>query len=200
MATLTLGSVQYHTALVQLFRPIIHGNLFAENDQAELRRIVVFHARSGVEPLGHAQRLYSARYFLPLVSFCLVHLCDALLSYSTQEPPAAETMAFCLQALQQNRAGFALCGPLQSLFIQRAKEYGVRTPKHLDKLVDTIDDYAVDDILDACTRLSYVEPFDQIMRYIDPAIAQEWNKEWEIQIIGRKGNREHLQIGNLLNE
>ena len=197
---LTASSVLYHTALLQLFRPLVYGNFFTADDQAELRRIVVFHARSGVEPFGHAQRLYSARYFLPLVSFCLVHLCDALLSYSPQEPPASETLAFCLQALQQNHAGFALCGPLQSLFIQRAEECGVRTPGHLEKLVDAIDGSTVDEILDACTRLSYMEPLDQIIRYIDPAIAKEWNAEWEIQIMGRNRGREHLQIGDILND
>ena len=197
---LTASSVLYHTALVQLFRPLVHGSFFPDDGQAELRRIVVFHARSGVEPLGHAQRLYSARYFLPVVSFCLVHLCDALISYSPQEPPVSETLGFCLQALQQNHAGFALCGPLQSLFIQRAEECGIRIPKHLEKLVDAIDGCSIDDVLDACTRLSYMEPLDQIIRYIDPAIAKEWNGEWEIQIIGRKRGPEQLQIGNILND
>ncbi|KAL6717187.1 hypothetical protein ACLMJK_005102 [Lecanora helva] len=192
--------VQYHTALVQLFRPLVHGSFFLDSDGAEMRRIVVFHARSGVEPIGHAQRLYSARYLLPLVTFCLVHLCDTLLSYSPQEPPASETMAFCLQALQQNHAGFAVCSPLQSLFVQRAEECGVRIPQHLEKLVDSIDNSSMDEILDACTRLTYMEPLDQIVQYIDPSIATEWNEEWEIQIIGRKRRREPLQIGNILND
>jgi len=192
--------VQYHTALVQLFRPLVHGNFFADSAQDELRRILIFHARSGVEQLGHAQRLYSTRYSLPLMNFCLVQLCDALLSYSPLEPPASETVAFCLHALQHTHAGFALCGPLQSLFTQRVRECGIRIPEELEKLVDSVDDYSVDDILDACTRLSYTEPLDQSIRYIDPLIAKEWNGEWEIQIIGRKRSRDRLQIDHILNE
>ena len=198
--TLTVNSVQYHTALVQLFRPLVHGDLFNDRDQAELRRIIIFHARSGVEPLDHAQRLYSARYSMPVMSFCLVHLCDALLSFSPTEPPASETIAFCLHVLQETRAGSALCGPLQNLFSRRAEECGVQIPEELEKLADSLNAFPVDDILDACTQLSYTEPVEQILRYIDPAIAKEWNEEWEIQIIGRKRSREHLQIENILND
>ena len=197
---LTVNSVQYHTALVQLFRPLVHGEFFHDGDQAELKRILLFHARSGVEPLEHAQRLYSARYSMPLASFCLVQLCDALLSYSSQEPSGSETVAFCLRLLQQARAGSALCGPLQWLFSQRAQECGVQISMEWQEIVNSDQEYAVDDVLDACTRLSYVEPLDQIVRYIDSKIANEWNREWEIQIVKRRRGREHLQIDSILNE
>lgn len=191
--------MQFHTALVQLFRPLVYGHFFSDSDQAELKRILIFHARSGVELLGHVQRLYTARYSLPVMSFCLVQLCDALLSYSPKEPPASETVTFCLQIFQQTRSGFALCGPLQYLFCQRAKECGVSLPEELEEIVDSFEDYAVDGILDVCARLSYTEPLNQIIRYIDPNIAKEWLGEWETQIVGRKRGERDLQITNILN-
>jgi len=123
------------------------------------------------------------------VAFCLLHLSDAIISYSPQDPPARETVKFCLQTLQEARAGFGLCGPLQLLFRQRAEEYGVRIPEQLGELTESFSYYAMDDILDACTRLTYAEPLDQIMHYIDPAIAKDWSVEWEKQIIGRKKDR-----------
>ena len=171
-----------------------------DEDRAELRRIIIFHARSGIEPLQFAQRLYTARYCLPLMSFCLVQLCDALLSYSPQAPPASETIEFCLRALQQTNAGSALCGPLQALFVQRVAECGIPIPKDLEELVDSVDEYTVDDILDCCTRLSYTEPLDQIVRYIDPVVSKDWNEEWETQIVGHKRGPEQLQIDNILND
>lgn len=191
---------------MQLFRPLLHGDFFSGDDQAELRRIVVFHARSGMEPLSHAKRLYSSRYLSPLMMFCLVHLGDAVISYSPQDPPARETLRFCLQTLQQTRAGFALCGPLQCLLTQRAEGCGISIPEDLRELAESFDHYAMDDILDACTRLTYAEPLDQIMRHIHPAIAKEWNGEWEAQIIARKRGRiesvgeRYLHIDNILNE
>jgi hypothetical protein len=183
---LTVISVQYHTALVQLFRPLLHGQFFTGDDQAELRRIVMFHARSGLEPLSHAKRLYTSRYFLPLMAFCLLHLGDTIMSCAPHDPPARETLKFCLETLQQARAGFPLCGPLQFLFRQRAEECGVRIPEQLKELTESFSSYAMDDILDACTRLTYAEPLDQIVDNIDTNIAKDWSGEWEKQVIGRK--------------
>ena len=197
--------MQYHTILIQLFSPLLHGNFFINDDRAELCRILVFHARSGLEPLSHAKRLYSARFSLPLMSFCLIHLCDALITYSPTEPAAADTVMFCLQTLQQTRAGFALCGPLQLLFSQTATKCGVQNSQDLEMLTASFNHYNVDDILDACTRLSYREPLDHIIRCIDPNIAGEWNAEWEAQIICRQVDRtqssdgRYLQIDNILN-
>ncbi|KAK3171277.1 hypothetical protein OEA41_003361 [Lepraria neglecta] len=204
---LTICSVQYHTALVQHFSPLLHCGFFTDSDLAELRQIVVFHARSGVEPLEHSRRLYSSRFSLPLMSFCLIHLCDALVRYSPHLPPASQTARFCLDVLHQTRLGFALCGPLQLLFHRTAQECGVQLPPEMSDNVDSFNHYVVDDILDACTRLSYTQPLDQILHHIDPDIAQDWSGEWENQIKSRKGKvrREsssgrYLQVANILND
>lgn len=204
---LIICSVQYHTALVQHFSPLLHCGFFTDSDLNELRQIVVFHARSGVEPLEHSRRLYSSQFSLPLMSFCLIHLCDALVRYSPHVPPASQTARFCLDILHQTRPGFALCGPLQLLFYQTAQECGVQLPPEMKDTVDSFNHYVVDDILDACTRLSYTQPLDQILHHIDPDIAQDWSGEWETQIKSRKGKvrREsssgrYLQVANILND
>jgi len=81
----------------------------------------------------------------------------------------------------------------------------VRMPEELGELTESFNYYAVDDILGACTRLTYAEPLDQIMRHIDPAIVTDWNGEWEAQVIGRKRDRtesvgwRYLQIDSILN-
>ena len=68
----------------------------------------------------------------------------------------------------------------------------------------SFDRYVMDDILDACTRLSYRQPLDQILLGIDPEIAKEWAGEWHRQVTGqaRRGSTSsgrYMQIGNLLN-
>ena len=170
--------------------------------------MAVFHARSSVELLAHARRLYSARFSMPLLSFCLVHACDCLVRFSPHEPPALDTVEFCLEVLQQTGTGFALCGPLQSLFCQTIEECGVRPSDEMKAVMGPFDHYVMDDILDACTRLSYTQPIDQILLFIDPEIARDWSGEWQRQVVaafgqsrrGSTSSGRYMQIGNLLND
>ena len=193
---------------MQHVSPLLHCGFFSPDDHAELVRIVVFHARSGVELLAHARRLYSARFFMPLLSFCLVHVCDSLVRFSPQDPPASDTVEFCLEVLQQTRAGFALCGPLQSLFCQTAEGCGVEFSDEMKATMGSFDHYGMDNILDACTRLSYTQPIDQILLRIDPEIAKDWPGEWQRQVVagtgqarrGSSSSGRYMSIGNLLNE
>ena len=192
---------------MQHVRPLLQCGLFSSKDLAELTRIVVFHARSSVDLLAHARRLYSARYTMPSLSFGLVHACDALVRFSPLEPPASDTVEVCLAVLQQTGVGFALCGPLQSLFYRTVEECGVRISDQRRGVMDSLDHYMIDDILDACIRLSYTQPFDQILAHIDPDIAKEWPQKWQRQVVAAVGqvrrdsssSGRYMQIGNLLN-
>lgn len=192
--------------MVQHFSPLLHCGFFTGNDQEELRHIIVFHARSGFEIFEHSRRLYSSRFAMPLLSFCLINLCDALVRLSPNAPQAPEVVSFCLEILQQTRAGFPLCKPLQWLFLQTVEECGVHPPPELSDIIDSFSHVVLDDVLDACTRLAYTQPLDQILPHLDPAIAGDFNREWDKQVVNRpKPHRKesssgrYLQIGNLLN-
>lgn len=71
----------------------------------------------------------------------------------------------------------------------------------------SFDHYVMDDILDACTRLSYTQPLNQILVHIDPEIAKDWPGEWHKQVVagvgrarrGSTSSGRYMQIGNLLN-
>jgi len=149
----------------------------------EVKRILISNAKSGLEVLKHSRRLYSCRYQLPLMAFCALHLGDVLIRYSPSEPHAPEVVLLCLEVLQENRPGFAICGPLQELFRRTAVECCVHLPTNLPELMEPNQHYGIDDILDACTRISYTQPTEQIVTYVDPAIAQDWSDEWQ-EIIG----------------
>lgn len=199
--------VLYHAALVQHFTPLLHCNYFAEEDTARLCRLVLFHARTGVDILQHAHRLYSSRYQLPLVTFCSLHISDTLIRHAPDDPPAVQTVQFCLETMQQTRNGFGICGPLQQLFLQTAMKCNVNIPVDIDKLMEPRQHFGLDDILDACTRLDYTQPIGQVLHHIDPGVAQDWPYQWQRLILNPGGqarrpslSEKFLQITSLLND
>ena len=197
-------SVQYHTALTQLLAPMAHCSYFSDPEANEIRNSLVFHAQSGLEHIDQCKRLYSCRYNMPLIAFCIVHLADVLLRYNPRDLSSSGIISFCLEALDQNRAGFQICGPLQQVFYLTAQNHGFELPEEVPELFRSGDRYGVDDILDAFTRLSYAQPLDQISRYIDENIGKQWSQEWNKTIDQGKSesqpNAERtMQITSLLN-
>lgn len=176
-------SVIYHTAVLQHLIPLYHSKYFSSADSNELRRMATYHARCGLELLEHSRRLYTTRYQTPLLSFCILHLGDFLIRHSPADPPATDVVVFCLEMLSKTSAGFAICGPLSALFRGTAKECGIPLPKDLDDRVGEPREYTIDDILDACTRLTYVQPIEQILRHMDRSVVDDWATEWQKQVV-----------------
>ncbi|KAI4264980.1 MAG: hypothetical protein L6R38_009731 [Xanthoria sp. 2 TBL-2021] len=211
--------IQYHVAVVQHLTPLLQSGFFEGPNLQELRRLVIQHAQSGVELLEHYRRLYSARYLIPLLCFCIIHLGDALIRYSPEEPPASNTVEFSLMLLQQASVGFPICGPLQELFKRTAVDCGAKMPANVDEITGPLRSYGVDDILDACTRLDYKQPVDQSTRHIDDNIAVDWPSKWQeivnspnqpetprstrrtmsTSTTSSSGNEQHMRIASLLN-
>ena len=169
--------------------------------------MLVYHARCGLEILEHSRRLYTPRYQTPLLSFCVLHLGDALIRRSPQSPPASEVVVFCLEMLAKTSVGFAIRGPLSSLLRETANECGIPLPNDLDDRVGEPVDYSIDNILDACTRLTYTQPTEQILRHLDSAIAIDWAAEWQKQVVENPSGRHrlsasghHMAIESLLND
>ena len=203
-----MSSVMYHTALLQHLVPLLYCKFFNEPDENELRRMVVYHARCGLKLLEHSRRLYTTRYQTPLLSFCILHLGDILLRQSPKEPPGSDVAVFCLEMLAKTSAGFAICGPLSALFRQTADELHIELPPDLDDRIGPSIEHSMDDILDACTRLTYRQPTEQVLRLMDSSIATDWITEWEKQVVepslhntrGESSSGRYLQIGSLLND
>lgn len=121
-------------------------------------------------------------------------------------------MRFCLEALKESadgRGGFAVCGPLQEMLRRCAVECGTPMPGNLGDLM-VPGDYGPDRLLDACTRLSYTQPMDQIVSNIDEEVAQTFAEEWRKFVEGLGDNESEsseksvgeksMKIGSLLNE
>lgn len=187
--------------------PLLYSNLFSDADANELRRMIVYHARLGLEALEHSRRLYTTRYQMPLLSFCILHLGDMVLRQLPEDLPASEVVVFCLEMLARTKAGFAVCGPLSYLFRKTAAQHEIPMPSDIDAKIGLQDAYDMDDILDACTRLGYSMPLDQTFRHIDRSIGSEWAGEWDRQVVraGKRAQRSstserYMSISALLNE
>jgi len=167
----------------------------------------VENATKGLETLDAYRKLYTCRYQLPFQTFCLLQMCDLLIRFSPAQPPAKDVVYFCLEALKESsngRGGFTICGPLQEMFRQSAVECSIPLPKDLYDLMGSSSQYSLDNLLDAYTRVSYVQPVSQITDKLDATFAQDWAEEWqklmETSTSARKrdGGRS-MQIMSLLN-
>ena len=180
--------------------PILLSGTFQDQNLHSLRGLVVSHSWKGLELLQLAQKIYTARFCLPLISFCTVYLGDALFVNSSHlhdgplEKGPSRVLRICLDLLQQTRAGFAVCGPLQKRLYDRAVEHGVPIPSDMGEVLGSFAHYDVDSILDAFTRLSYTLPIERILPQIHPAIAEEWPAAWR----GSQTERA-VKIASLLN-
>ena len=168
---LTLFSIQLHAIIVQLMNPIAQSGLFGGAQLQEIRKIIATHAIQGLGHIQRATRLYTARFHLPLLSFCCVHLADAAMVYEAQRGP--EALQVSMHALQETRAGFDLCGPLQELLRQRAVTHSVQLPHDIAPLLGSLSHFGMDEILDACTRLTYTQPLKQILSHFEVDGAAE---------------------------
>ena len=116
---------------------------------------------------------------MTLIAFCMLHLSDALIRQSPNDPPASEVVAFCLDLLRQSCSGFAISGTLQELFRRTAVDYNIPLPEEINELMSPDTPYGLDEILDACTRLTYTQPTDLFTHNIGDSIGMEWPEEWE---------------------
>lgn len=202
-------SIQYHTAIVQHLSPLLHTPYFATADQESLRALVVFHAQSGMEMLEHCRRLYSSRYLSPLVTMCTLHISDAVIRHTPQPQNskfARDTISFCFESLQEAGAGFKICGALQELFRRTVVGTSLSLPDNLEDLMEPPQNFGVNEILGACTRLEYTQPLSQVLNHIDPSIGSDWLRYWQSLIMAPEGQftkptptERYLQIPSLLN-
>ncbi|KAI9879267.1 MAG: hypothetical protein M1830_009068 [Pleopsidium flavum] len=202
--------IQYHAAIVRLFRPFLGLDQLHVPARNRLREVAVENATKGLETLDAYRKLYTCRYQLPFQTFCLLQMCDLLIRFSPAQPPATDVVHFCLETLKESSdgsGGFTICGPLQEMFRQSAVECGIPLPEDLHDLMGSSSQYTLDNLLDAYTRVSYVQPVAQITDKLETTFTQDWDEEWQrlVETSPSAGKRESvrsdksMQITSLLN-
>jgi hypothetical protein len=120
--------------------------------------------------------------------------------------------------LNESQARFPVAGPLQELLRRTANECGISLSQSTDEPMAThrqaVDIYRVDDLINACTRHTYVQPVKEIHTRYSPSFSADWafhapafefrpttsgSTRMHIPSIEERGTRNLMQIRNLLN-
>ena len=149
----------------------------------EFRSHLLEHARGGIKLLQLSLVGNTCRYFVPFITFCTIHLCDAVAHWSLNQAEKVAAVRLGCEILERNRAGFQICGPLLQLFRTTIDQYsGIDISNELDGRYGVRDQHTMDEILDASTRLTYTMPVAQISKWLDPNFQSQWPHEWVRQM------------------
>ena len=185
--------------MVQLLNPLAQSTLFRGPNLQKIQDSIAFHAQRGLHQVEEVQKLYTARFFMPALSFCVVHLADAVMVYRPGR--GSDALCVALKALQNNRSGFDVCGTLQFLLWQRAQSLNITAPAEIEWIIRDLPQYGLEEVLDACTRPMYTQPMSKIKASLDPGIAKEWAISDATRALRRSASpADKMQIDSLLNQ
>lgn len=153
-----------------------------------LQGVTVQSAKDGLDLYQRYRTSYSNRQQPPLLSFCLVHLADALLRYVDQGVENA-VIQFCLETLSEAKPGFAYIGALQAMFCESVLGQGLSLPPQATLLQlmggRSRHGFSREEKLDCCERLTYSQPVDLLVERLDPNLANDFERE--LRNIGAQG-------------
>lgn len=172
--------ILYSNSVVQLLRPLLELDGFPT---LLLEEVVWKHAQQGLSFLNeHYRTQYTCRYQPVLQMFGILHLVDVIARFfpggaegSGKDGP--EAIQFGLEALFESRSGCSIPSPLQEMLRRTAQECFIRLPPNTSELIISPlknNSYYMDDMIDACTRPSYVQPISEINSRFTQSFSTEW--------------------------
>lgn len=198
---------------MQLLQPLLHLDHLDQESYRHLLCFVVDRAKIGIELLIQYTSIFSNFYLSPLQLFCLVNLSDALVRYGDLGDATLRTVEFCLSSLEEAKIGYPLAGALQKMFRQSLTEYKIPVSDELERMIGASLRLGPEELLDACTRPTYRQPFAQIIPMMEADAAQGFMDRWQHIAEGRaaglplegspgsesSGKGKRIEIGSLLN-
>ena len=182
-------SIQYHTALVHLFHPLLSLHQTPHSTYEAIRDLLLKHAKQGLALLVQHRQIYSTFYQPPLQLFHLVHICDALITHDAPSQDTPEIIRFCIESLEDAKFGYPVAGPLQRMFANMLSDCNIRLPDDLAQLVGPPYRYSLEDLLNACVRQSYRPPVAQLLPNMEATLAQDFMVEWQEACERRRQSR-----------
>lgn len=192
--------------MINLLRPLAE---VAESGNGYIFGLLLQHARCGADLLLRYSRMYTAIYQSPLQLFMVTHICDALVRFDRGNESSPEVIRFCLETLQDARISYVVAGPLQRMFWLAVAEYGIVLSDDLEELANSFSHYGPEEMLEACTRITYQQPSSQILSNLASGIARDFSHirmhmadEGGLEADDDRGRPEkqvRMQIGSLLN-
>jgi hypothetical protein len=125
---------------------------------------------------------YTSRYQPVLQLFAMLHICDVVARFFPGKvdligKDGAEAIKFGMESLMQVRAGYPIAGPFEELLLQTANECSIHTSYLRALSRPRKRRYRMDDFVDACTRLTYCQPVEDIHLKYQLTFAIEWMAE-----------------------
>jgi len=168
---------------LQLLRPLLDLEGFPS---PLIEEVIWNHAQQGLFLLDeHYRTHYTCRYQPVLQMFGILHLTDVIAHFfsanvdgPSKDGPAVIQLG--LEVLMESQSGFPVAGPLQEMLRRTANKYSDR-PKSRKELARSSRNnhqvYNINDLIDACTRPSYVQPVAEIHHRYHPSFSADWASE-----------------------
>lgn len=206
--------------MIQLLRPLLDYDGFPSTLVEE---IVWKTAQEGLFLLDeHYRTQYTCRYQPVLQMFGVLHLTDVICrffpnSVDGYSKDGETAIQLGMEVLMQSCPGFPVAGPFQAMLQRTANECSVPLPKNVSDLLISPrlpkKKFGIDDIIDACTRPSYVQPVGEIHNRYLASFSMEWTanggsygflepssgRRLRGPSAEERGARSLMQIRNLLN-
>jgi len=191
-------SIHYHSAVVDIFRPLLDLDGFKE--RSNFKAIVLRHAREGLNLMTRYRSLHNCCFLVPQM-FYMLHLCDVVIRFCSEQESVG-VVNFGLQVLNESKTSFSVAALLQFLFSCEVFECKMQLPSDVDhptsQSYQVTAAFSLDEVLDACSRPSYMQPVVEILAKFSPSFAEEWVIEWErggyANVgIGRRGSTNQMQ-------
>ena len=204
--------------MVQLLRPLLD----LEGFPVELvEDTILNHVQQGLFFLEeHYQSGYTGQYQSTLQMFAALHLIDVAARFFPQAGGRSgelglEAVEFGCRMLNECRDKYPVAGPFHEMLQRTAIECGISMPKPLNQPVTANrpddDMFREDDLIDACTMHTYLQPVNEIHKKYCSSFCEDWIThetssfqsinfaDGGMKSIEERGARRVMEIRNLLN-
>lgn len=187
-------SIQYPTALVNLFQPLLEMDCNTQESYSYLKNLMKKTCVRGLDLLKLYRTHFSYKYQSPLQLFTTFHICDASIRFDRDSPSTTDTIRFCLESLPQAKVGYSLAGPLQQMLYYSMAEYQVPIPDDLPEAIHASSECEPEILLNASTRLTYKQPLKQILPNLDQNLGVDF-----VQLCQEAARKNSVKMDSLLN-
>ncbi|KAK8167714.1 hypothetical protein BKA80DRAFT_340732 [Phyllosticta citrichinensis] len=187
-------NILYNVCLCHLLHPISDLNELPMATRDHIKSIAEQSAVEGIKLLEQYRHLYTVRYQSPLLAFCVVHICVAVLQGRKSTPEDSYlTIRFGLEAMEEALPGFEYAGPLGLLFCRAVVELDLTAPDALKTLMSNLPEYGPEELLDACERVTCTQPRSTLVGRIDKSFGDEFVQLWRQTVGGLDGKNRRQQ-------
>lgn len=166
--------IQYHVTVIQTLQPMIYTEKIDKKSEDYLTHTILHHAQIAFKILVRYCERFEPYHQSPIQLFCLVHICDALVRYNSNDGATSEVIEFALQTLEEASIGYPMAKILRDSFRQVVFERHLDLPDKIAQELDQESPYLPHDIQNAFTRSTYRQPITQLLLVLDDSLGRDF--------------------------